>query len=144
MNILIVFETQNGSTQYVSEVIQKQFQDLGHQVTLHGVKAQGMSPVLDGYDLLLFGAPTYEDGKLENSMRVFVARNNPDFSQKKVAVFGLGNSFYPQFCTSAQILADWVKKNKGNLLVEPLKIDGFPDNLQPIQAWIEQLSQKLV
>ncbi len=143
MNILVVFETQNGTTQYVAEVIQKQFQDLGHQVTLHGVKAQGMTPPMMDYDVILFGAPTYEDGKLENSMRVFIARNNPDFSQKKVAVFGLGNRFYPQFCISAQILADWVTKNKGTLLVEPLKIDGFPDNLAPLQSWIAQLSAKL-
>jgi len=139
MNILIIYQTQNGTTQYVTEVIQKQLQDAGHQVSLHSVKMQGFELNMKDYDLILFGAPTYEDGKLENSMRVFVAKNSPDFSQKKVAVFGLGNKFYPQFCISADILAEWVRKNKGTLLVEPLKIDGFPDNLQPIQSWVASL-----
>ena len=143
MNILIVYETQNGTTQYVAETIQKQLQELGHTATLHSVRVQGMEPKLDQYDAVLFGAPTYEDGKLENTMRVYTAKTSTDFSQKKVAVFGLGNSFYPQFCTSASLLAEWVQKNKGVVLLDPLKIDGFPDNLEPIQTWVKQLAEKL-
>lgn len=144
MNTLIIFETQNGTTQYVAEVMQKALKDLGHETKLHSVRSQGMEPDLAGVDLVLFGGPTYEDGKLESTMRVYVAKSKPDLSQKKIAVFGLGNSFYPQFCTSADILADWVKVNKGTLLIDPLKIDGFPDNLQPIQNWIKTLASKLV
>ena len=143
MNILIVYETQNGTTQYVAEIIQKQLQELGHQATLHSVRINGMDPPLANYDAVLFGAPTYEDGKLENTMRVYTAKSSPDFSQKKVAVFGLGNSFYPQFCTAATLLAEWVQKNKGTVLVDPLKIDGFPDNLEPIQTWVKLLAEKL-
>lgn len=139
MNILIVYETQNGTTQYVAEVMQQQLKDKGHQATLHSVRLQGMEPNYALYDAVLFGAPTYEDGKIENAMRVFIAKSHPDFSQKKVAVFGLGNRFYPQFCYSADTLAEWVKKNQGTLLVEPLKIDGFPDDLTPINAWIDQV-----
>lgn len=144
MKILIVYETQNGTTQYVAEVIEKQFQDATHQVTLHSIHAQGLKPDMSSYDVILFGAPTYEDGKLEAAMRTYISQDNPDLSQKKVAVFGLGNSFYPQFCYSAQILADWVTENKGTLLVENLKIDGFPDNLEPIHSWVKQILQKIV
>lgn len=144
MKILIIFETQNGTTQYVSEVIQKQLKDLGHTAQLHSIKSQGMEPDVSGFDVILFGAPTYEDGKLEATMRVFTAKTRLSLEGKKVAVFGLGNSFYPQFCYSADILSDWVKERKGTLITESLKIDAFPDNLTPIENWISSLSQKLV
>ncbi len=143
MKILIVFETQNGTTQYVAEVMQQTFQEKGHEATLHSVRNQGMTPNFADYEVVLFGAPTYEDGKLENTMRVFTAKSSPDLSTKKVAVFGLGSSIYPQFCFSAQILADWVTKNKGSLVVEPLKIDGFPDDMTSIQNWVGEIVAKL-
>jgi len=144
MNILIVFETQNGTTQYVAEVMEKQLQDAGHKVNLHSIRSKGMKPDLTGVDVVLYGAPTYDDGLLEQTMRNYISQDNPDLSQKKVAVFGLGNKFYPQFCYSAKFLAEWVEKNHGVLMVENLMLDAFPDNLEPVHSWVEQILQKLV
>jgi flavodoxin len=139
----LVFDTQTGTTQYVAEVMQNEFAQLGHTVDLHSVKYDGMDPKIEGYDAVLFGAPTYEDGKLEASMQVFTARTTLDLSKYKIAVFGLGNSFYPQFCFSADILQKWVEKNNGKVILPPLKIDGFPDKLQPIQEWVKQVAELL-
>jgi MioC protein len=136
MNILVVFDTQTGTTQYVAEVIQKELQAKGHTIALHNVRANGTEPKLEGVELLMVGAPTYDDGKLEQSMKVFTTKFNPDLSKLKVAVFGLGNSTYPQFCTAADILTEWVTKNKGVPLAAPLRVDGFPDDLTPIQKWL--------
>lgn len=143
MTIKIIFETQNGSTQYVAEVMQSQLQKLGHQVHLHSVKYQGNEPSLEGMDVVIFGAPTYDDGKLEKKMLEFITAFNPDFTQQKVAVFGLGNRTYPQFCVAADILEDWVKKNGGQLLVETLRVDGFPDHLEHIQAFTQSIDQAI-
>jgi flavodoxin I len=121
--------------------MQKHFLTLGHEADLHSVRSQGMTPALDGYDAVLFGAPTYEDGKLETSMRVFITRFSSDLSKYKIGVFGLGNSSYPQFCFSAGVLEEWVTQNKGVLTIPSLKIDGFPDDLKPIQQWVEQFSK---
>jgi|GEM_PF-599869 len=144
MRIKIIYETQTGTTQYVSEVMQEKLTELGHQVDLHSVRYDGHSPDIIGYDALLIGAPTYEDGKLETAMRVFIARFTPNLSTYKVAVFGLGNSTYPQFCTSATILEDWVKKHGGTPLMPALKIDGFPDDLAPIEKWIAELNSQML
>jgi flavodoxin len=140
MNIIIVFETQTGTTQYVSEVMQKLLEQGGHKVTLHSVKYKGMEPDFTGQEVILFGAPTYEDGKLENSMKTFTARFNKDLSAYKVAVFGLGNSFYPLFCKAADALEEWVLKNNGKPLLPALRVDGFPDNLKPIEEWVNTLN----
>ena len=143
MKIKIIYETQTGTTQYVAESMQKKLASFGHQVDLHSVRMHGPTPDLNGYDVVLFGAPTYEDGKLETTMRVFITQFSADLSKFKVAVFGLGNSLYPQFCTAASILEEWVKKNNGTVIVPPLKIDGFPDDLIAIEQWTEGVDKAL-
>ncbi len=143
MNIKIVYETQNGTTQYVAETILHQLQAAGHQVYLHSIKYDGAQPNLDGMDLILVGAPTYDDGKLEKTMLEFIQSFQVDFTNRKVAVFGLGNSTYPLFCRAADILEEWVRSKGGAPLVSTLRVDGFPDELQPIIEWTKQLQAAL-
>lgn len=140
MQIKIIYETQTGTTQYVAEQMQEMLQQGGHSVELHSIRAKGNEPNFNGMDLLIFGAPTYEDGKIETAMKVFITRCKADLSKSKVAVFGLGNSSFPKFCTSAAILEEWVKERGGSLVIPPLKVDGFPDDLSPIQKWVTELS----
>lgn len=138
MKVLIVYETQTGTTQYVAELMQTKLQSLGHEVDLHTIRYQGQ-PDFSKYQLILFGAPTYDDGKIEQGMRVFIAKSKEDFSKYKVAVFGLGNSTYPQFCVAADVLVEWVTKQQGQVLVPPLRVDGFPDDTQPIDDWAQSV-----
>jgi len=139
MRVLIVYETLTGTTQYVAEVMQTKLGELGHQSDLHSVRYQGQTPEFKNYQLIIFGAPTYDDGKLEQGMRVFITKCKEDLSAMKVAVFGLGNSSYPQFCTAATVLEDWVIQQHGHVQIPTLKIDGFPDDVSPIQDWIVEL-----
>jgi len=143
MNIKIVYETQTGTTEYVAQVIQAQLTAAGHIVTLHSIKYDGKTPNLDGIELVLFGGPTYDDGKLENFLNDFISEFHPDLSTFKVAVFGLGNHTYPQFCIAADILETWVKKCGGQLLVQTLKIDGFPDHLEKITTYVQSILQSI-
>lgn len=143
MKVIVIYETLTGTTQYVAEIMRDTLAELGHTTDLHSVRYQGPEPEIQEYDVVLFGAPTYEDGKLEQGMRVFIARCKEDLSQKKVAVFGLGNSTYPQFCVSAKILEEWVVKQQGSPLIPTLKVDGFPDDVSPITNWVHQLDQAL-
>ena len=139
MNIKIVFETQTGTTQYVAEVIRDNLQAAGHTVALHSVKYDGLQPSLEDFDVVLFGGPTYDDGKLEKNLREFITEYQPDLSNYKVAVFGLGNRTYPQFCVSANILEDWVKERGGVPVTEALRVDGFPDHLEKIKEYVDRL-----
>ena len=139
MNIKIVYETQSGTTQYVAEVIESQLRAAGHQVTYHSVKDDGEQPDLTGIDLVLFGGPTYDDGQLERYLRGMVEHFSPDLSKVKVAVFGLGNSTYPHFCTAAQILEEWVAKYGGKLVTETMRVDGFPDDEVQITEFVQRL-----
>ncbi len=143
MTVKIIFETQTGTTQYVAEVIQKVFQQSDYTVELHSVKYKGMQPDLSGVDVVIFGAPTYDDGYLEKNMKECIDQFHPDLSHLKVAVFGLGNSAYPQFCTAADFLEEWVKKQQGNLVVPLLRVDGFPDDTTAIEDWTKTIISQL-
>ncbi len=143
MKIKIVYETETGTTQYVAEVIQKKLIELGHQVDIHSIHFQGMDPKLEEYQAVLFGGPTYEEGSLESSMKEFIDQYNHDLSKHKVAVFGLGSRSYGYFCNSATILEEWVKKNGGTPVIPALRIDGFPEDLTPIDAWTVELNNFL-
>jgi flavodoxin I len=140
MKLKIIYETETGTTQYVAEEMQKHLKALGHEADLHSVRVQGFTPDITGYDAVLFGAPTYEDGQLERTMKVFITRTKWDLSKHIVGVFGLGNSSYPQFCVAADVLEEWVKQNQGKVTGQILRIDGFPEDIRPILAWVEQVA----
>jgi flavodoxin I len=141
MKVKIIYGTLSGTTQYVAEAIQKKLAISGHQVDLYSTRTEKENPMLDGYEVILFGAPTYEDGRLESRTQEFIEKYVVDLSKFKVGVFGLGSSMYSHFCSSAKILEEWVTKNKGQLIIPALKIDGFPDDLTAIEQWAEQVAK---
>jgi len=143
MKIKIIYETETGTTQYVAEVMQKKLMSLGHMVEVHSIHFQGMEPHINDYDVLLFGSPTYEEGRLENSMQEFINQFNGELSHRKNAVFGLGSRSYTFFCNSVNILEEWVQKRGGTLLLPSLRIDGFPEDLTQIEKWVSELNALL-
>lgn len=84
---------------------------------------------LASYDLILAGASTWSDGSLNPVSEDFVLRlqtESPDLTAKPVAVFGLGESHYPLFCTAAEVVAETLVERGAQLQGEILKIDGYP------------------
>ncbi len=143
MNIKIIYGTLAGTTKYVAEIIQKRLNKLGHKTDLHNIN-DNSKPIIDNYDLLIFGSPTYENGELEYNMSHFLSQFSPNLSKYNVAVFGLGSSNYPKFCRSAALLEHWVVKNSGKLTVPSLKIDGYPQDLKLINNWVRKLLEKII
>lgn len=141
MRAIIVYNTQTGTTQYVAEILQSKLQEFGHQVDLHSVREQGSDLDFSSYQMVILASPTYDDGKLEQGMRVFITKCKADLSPLKMAVVGLGNTSYPQFCTAATILEEWVIQQKGHVQIPTLRIDGFPDDVTPIQDWVVELDK---
>lgn len=127
-----------GTTEVVAKSIQKSLAASGNQIDLYNVFD---NPEIDfsEYDVLILGAPTYDEG-LEINMKQYIDRQNPNLSKQKIAIFGLGDKMYPQFCTSVGILEKWVTKNSGKLSIESLRIDGYPIKTEFIDIWAKQIS----
>lgn len=138
MKILILFSTMMGTTEEVAKRIQKNLMTSGNQVDLFNVFDDSQANV-SNYDVLILGAPTYDEG-LEVNMKQYIDEQNPNLSKQKTAIFGLGDKMYPKYCTSVDILEKWVIKNSGKLSIESLRIDGYPLTMEFIDVWVKEIS----
>lgn len=139
MKIKIIYASESGSTRYVSNVIQNQLTTEGHVAEVHCLNTDGLQVELTGFDLLLFGSPTYDDGQPQMQMVKFMNQSQANFSQTKTAVFCLGESWYPHFCGAAAVLEKWITDHSGNVVIPTLKIDGYPLDTTFIADWIKKV-----
>lgn len=142
-NILIIYGSTTGNTEMVAETIKE-------QLTSHNPVLQDVSDTspedLTEYDVLVLGSSTWDDGLLQQDFRDFVEKLDIDLSGKKLAIFGLGDKNYPDFCKAAPILESAFIKLGGKTIIETMKIDGFPDeaeNEDKIKQWCADLQTKL-
>ena len=142
-NILIVYGSTTGNTEMVAEQLAKQLET-------YSPKMQDITDTkpedLQQYEVIIAGASTWDDGLLQTDFRDFAEGLTVNLAGKKMAVFGLGDSNYPEFCKAADILKQTFTSLGAELLVEPLKIDGFPDeeeNEQKLNQWGEQVKSAL-
>jgi len=79
------------------------------------------------FDNLIVGVPTWFDGELPNYWdELLPALEEIDFSNKRIAVFGLGDQKgYPEnFCDAIGIMAAFFEE-KGALIVGKIPLDGY-------------------
>ncbi len=141
--ILIVYGSTTGNTEMVAEQI-------GDSLEQYKPKLQDVTDTkpedLTQADVLILGSSTWDDGLLQTDFREFAKDLKIDLSGKKLALFGLGDTNYPEFCAAAHTLEEIFTKLGGELLVETMKIDGFPDedaNQQKIDQWCEQVKSAI-
>lgn len=86
--IAIVYGSSTGATEAVAEKIQAAFGD-ADLYNADGVSVDNLKP----YDLLIFGASTTGVGDLQDDWEMLLPKvEKMDFTGKKVAIFGLGDS----------------------------------------------------
>ncbi len=143
MKILLVYATNSGSTLEVSNAISGELTPKGNEVVVKDA-TEVQPDDFGGYDLIILGSPTYDDGKMHELFHKlgekFVGKT---FEGKKFAVFGLGDESYPHFCGAVEELAEFVKKLNGTLSGEPLKINNYYFNQQEEAQKITDWTQKL-
>lgn len=154
MNVLLIYATNSGSTFEVSNLISQILTEAGHQVTVKNIQ-EITAPDFANYEAVLLGSPSWDyEGKEGQPHHDFTAFINsyPEgmiYSDKKFAVFGLGDSNYTHFCGAVDHLVEFVtNKIQGQLVAEPLKIDQFYSNMdtgtQQVNDWVtNQLLPKL-
>ncbi|MEA2056354.1 MAG: flavodoxin domain-containing protein [Patescibacteria group bacterium] len=140
-NVLLVYGSTTGNTEMAAEQIAGNLS--AHQVETQDV-ADTTPEDLEGAKILVLGSSTWGAGLLQQDFRDFAKDLSVDLSGKKIAVFGLGDTNYPDFCEAATILEKKVVELGGKLVVESLRVDGFPDepeNESKIDQWSEELNQ---
>ncbi len=114
------------------------------EVTNDDIKAAGV---------VILGSCTWDYNDMEGQPHehmVEFLKNQTDISawkDKKLAIFGLGDSSYTFFCGSVTYMETFAKRNNLTLAVSSLKIDGFfykqQENTENLQKWATELASKL-
>ena len=100
--------------------------------------------ILEEYELLLFFAPTYGDGELQQDMEDFLQRLDQALPDKHFAVCELGNYYgYDDFAHGAMpIIRDALLELKAKELIAPVSIDSLPKkDWENLKRWCDLLNQ---
>jgi len=146
-NVLIVYGSTTGNTQWVAEEIKKEFEGAGHAVEVKsadGVKADGLC---GGKDMVLFGCSTWGQDEIElqeDFIPLFENFDQIGASGVKTAVFGCGDEDYTYYCGAVDAIYDKLQALGSAVKGDKLKINGDPgDSAGSIKSWADGLVQAL-
>ena len=131
-----------GNTEIVADQIAENMP--GYTVEVVYVTDAKDDAAVQAADLVVYGCSTMGLGELqEDFIPYYENRMTPALLKgKNVAVFGLGDkeNYEDYFCWAADILAKKVQACGANLVCDPLKVDGEPDdNRAAVAAWAQAL-----
>ena len=91
LNIGLIYGTDTGTTQEVGEKIAHRITEQGYAIDMINV-AEASKEVLEMFDMLIMGIPTWNYGSTVDEWRDFESElTSADLSSKIVALYGLGN-----------------------------------------------------
>lgn len=140
---LIVYGSTTGNTEWVAKQIGEILAWEGVEVTVKNV-TQAQTAQLGQYDLTLLGSSTWGDAEIEfqeDFAGFYEDMGEASLKEKKVALFGCGDSSYEYFCGAVTLLEEKVADLGALLVNEPLLIDGEPQDAKAeIIAWAQEVA----
>jgi flavodoxin I len=123
MDIIIVFASMSGKTEFMANCIADTLVKKGHHVDVREA-AMTFAEDLRPYETILIGSYTWGDGEIpDEAIDLFEEIENTDLTKKKVAVFGSGDSTYTHFARAVDIWEQALLEQGGKLLTQGLKVD---------------------
>ncbi|QJB56957.1 flavodoxin [Pseudodesulfovibrio sp. zrk46] len=142
---LIVYGSTTGNTEAVSDDIAKILEKNGHSVKIQSAAEVKIDGMAEGFDAVFLGCSTWGDDEIElqdDFIPVFDDLDKAGLKDKKVAVFGCGDSAYEYFCGAVDVIEEKSEQLGAVLLGDSLKIDGDPD-ADEITSWTEAVMTKM-
>lgn len=130
----------------VADLIAAALKEAGHEVDVITVDSIGKEQ-LAVFDAWVVGSPSWEDaGKdgqpLPEMTTLLTTLTKEDITNKKIALFGLGDTSYPHFCGAVDVMKSYLDALGVTLVGEPLKIDKYyadPQNESKAVEWAKAL-----
>ena len=143
--VLIVYGSSTGNTENVSEEIANILKDNDHNVDIHNATEVNIDGMADGYDTVFLGCSTWGDEDIElqdDFIPIYENLDKTGLKNKKVAVFGCGDSSYEYFCGAVDVIEEKSEIVGAIVLGDSLRIDGDPDS-DEVSAWTESIMAKM-
>lgn len=142
--ILVSFATMSGNTERVAQYINTELPKILPETQTSLVNMMELTEELfNEHDLNILGSSTWTDGNFNPISEEFFNRLNAstiDLNGMKFAIYGLGESYYPEFCTVVDKMENVIKSKNGLIVTESLKLDGYVDDnmLHSVGEWLNQ------
>ncbi|TSB45587.1 flavodoxin [Alkalicoccobacillus porphyridii] len=144
--IVLVFASMSGNTEDIADLITGKLRDKGFEVDLEEMEDYDPENLAE-YDGIVLGSYTWGDGDLPYEADDFYeALGDVDLSAKPAAVFGSGDTVYPEFCEAVHIFERKLTECGTNLVTQGLKIEFIPETDEDFEAcerFAEEFAAKL-
>ncbi|MDR2386210.1 MAG: flavodoxin [Deltaproteobacteria bacterium] len=138
-NVLIVYGSTTGNTEWVASQLSEQIKAAGHTVQTAKAGAIPAAGLCQGKDLVLFGCSTWGQDEIElqdDFIPLFESFDSIGASGVKTAVFGCGDEDYTHFCGAVDAITDKLNNLGSQVVGGKLKINGDPgDSTEAIKSW---------
>ncbi|TYR82054.1 flavodoxin [Priestia megaterium] len=125
-DVLLVYASMSGNTEAIADIIEEVLKE--HSVNVRRAEVYEIDTRdIESVPHIIFGSYTWGDGELPDDFLDFYDEMDEiDFTNKKVAVFGSGDTSYDIFCGAVDLLEEKVKKLNGTIMVDGLKVELAP------------------
>jgi flavodoxin I len=149
-DILMIYASQTGNTEQLTDMIAAYIEEIGYGVTIKSFDFDVIDvEALEQYDAIMIGTYTWDDGELPYEVEDFyIDLEKIDLTGKIVSVYGSGDSFYDTFGGAGKLVWQQLKHLGATVIGEPVIIDLEPnqedaDHLrQMVQAVVEAIKKR--
>lgn len=125
--ILMVYCSMTGNTETIAGLVEEGITESGFDVVRKDVLEVDAHEIND-YETVILGSYTWGDGEIPDEFLDFYDEIlGLDFTGKKFAVFGSGDTSYDNFCGAVDIIEKMIEENGGIIVLESLKVEQYPD-----------------
>lgn len=128
MKIGVVYASMSGNTEAIADIIAAKLREQNHEVILNDILNIQSATELLNYDLTFIGMYTWGDGEYpDECLDIIEEIEQLDLEQHPFAIFGSGDTSYPEFCGALDQLYKLIEAQGGTLVAAPLKIEFNPE-----------------
>lgn len=128
LKIAVIYASMSGNTEAIADIIVDELKEQQHEVTVKEIYDIDSASEFVSDDLTFIGMYTWGDGDYpDECLDMMNELEQLDLDQYPFAVFGSGDTAYPEFCGALDHLKELIEQQNGKVIGEPLKIDGSPD-----------------
>lgn len=152
MHVLVIYATNSGGTQTAADIVSIVLKNKHLEITVKEAGEVNPNDITE-YPAIVIGSCTWDYNGLEGQPHEHIVEmlkkldKLPAWTDKSLAMFGLGDSSYTYFCGSVTYMETFAKRNKARLIIPSLKIDGFfykqQENTATLQKWASDLATAL-
>lgn len=128
MKIGVFYASMSGNTEAIADIISGELKDQNHDVDLEDFMSVQNTAELLNYDLTFIGLYTWGDGDYpDECLDIIEEIEQLDLENHPFAIFGSGDTSYPEFCGALDHLQKLIEEQGGTVVGGPLRIEFNPE-----------------